>query len=411
MATASSKTLLSLDRFAKVAGIHPLHFNQVVVPEIAEGSTCDVPILQYSWQAAGRIGREDIAEAIAQAEDMIRGAAGFLPAVDWTLDEPALSVRPANPLWYNGPGMDVRGQLNTVRTGLGYVWMGGQKGKSIIEAAAPIVYSDTDGDGYFETATIVAATTVTDTQEIALYYPGLSGVDAWEIRPLRSVVIAGGVATITCRREQLVLPGLLETLTPGGVNGLTNANFLTTIDVYRLYNDPSVQAQTIWDRIGGVCCTSDDCAACAFGVAAGCLTVRIPRVGMVSVAPGTWDAENEGFTTTGWAECRSPDRLKLWYRSGWKNTSLEWPYRQMDPLWERAITYLAMSLLERPLCACEPLESAFRHWREDLSHNESTPGKSSSWQVSRGKLENPFGMTRGALYAWDVVSRYAVGNA
>lgn len=409
--STETKTLLSLDRFAAVAGIHPLHFNQVFVPDIAPGSTCDVPIMQFAYQVAGRTGREDIARAIATAENMIATQLGCLPAVDWTVEEPHTAARPFNPVLYSG-GLDIRGQFNTIRTNRGYVWTGGQKGKTLVAASQAVVYTDTDGDGYFETATITVATTVTDVQELALYYPGKSGQDNWEIRPLQSVAIAAGVATIVCRREQLVQSALLFTYNPQGVDGLVDANFLDEVDVYRLYNDPSQQVQLIWDAVGGLCeCAGEGCATCGYGVENGCLVVRDNRVGMVAAQPGTWNAVSGGYDSALWAECRAPDRLRLWYRSGWKNSELLWPYRQMDPMWERAIVNMTMGLLQRQICSCEPLENAFMYWREDLSHSEASGGKSSSWQLSRGLLNNPFGMWRGAISAWELVANNKIGNS
>lgn len=408
-----TRTQLSLDRFAAVAGVSPLHFNQVFVRDLMDAHTCDLPLMQFPWQTAGRTGRESLAEAIAAAEDMIISELGFLPVAGWTKSEEVPGARPANPGLFSGSNLDIRSFWNTVKANKGYIITGGQEAKTLIAAAQAIVYSDPDGDGYFELATITVATTVTDVEEIALYYPGHSGQEEWRIRPLRSVTIAAGTATITCKREQLVLENELFKLNPEGIDGLDNALFLTTIDVYRVYNDPSVQSQFIWDVVGGSVCNcsgEDSCPICGFSAQNGCMVARNPKLGIVSPQPGAWDAATSTFDANEFSVGRSPDRVRLWYRSGWRRMDNTWPLLQMDSLWERVITYLTLANIQRPFCSCEPLEANTLWWREDLAHNESTAGKTSSWQFSRGMLDNPFGTTRAAIYAWNQVQKHKLGQ-
>lgn len=411
MAVAQTRTFLSLDRFAQVVGINPLHFSQVFVRDIMDAVTCDTPVMQYSWQTAQKASRESVAESIAAAEDQIVSALKFNPLMSWTVEEEQPFARPANPQLYNGPALGIRAQYQTLRANKGYIISGGQQAKSLIVAATPVTYSDNDGDGYKERASIGFATTVTDPQELAVYYPGQDGADEWEIRPMRSMSIAGGIATLTMRREQLVLPNLLEVLNPSGVDGSEDANFLTTLDVYRKYNDPSVQSQFIWNPVGGTecyCSGESDCPTCGFSVQNGCLVTRNPKLGIVAPQPGSWNGS--AFDVTSFSLGRSPDRVRLWYRSGYRKQELAFPLLQMDPMLERAIAYLALANMQRPFCACEPLEANTMWWREELAHNESTQAKTSSWQLDRDSLRNPFGTTRGARYAWNIISGYILGD-
>lgn len=410
MARASTATLLPLDRFAFVAGIHPLHFNQVTVPDIAPASTCDMPVLQYSWAHADRVGREELAQAIAAAEDMISDALGFFPAPAWIIDEKVRIARPYSPTLYSVGGMGVRGQAVSVHTSKNHIISGGVQAKSVVRAAAPIVYSDTDGDGYFETATVSSPTTITDVNEIALYYPGKSADQAYEIRPI-VVSIAAGTVTITCKREQLVLETYIEGLDPVGVDGLDNALFLTTLDIYRKYNDPQTQIQFHWESGPFCACDSSDCAVCVADTQNGCLLVRDARLGIAAIHSATWDAVDNEFDTTAFAICRTPDRARLWYRSGWQNNSLARPLVDMDPRWERAITYLALTLIDRSLCACDALQAFTRYWSEDLARNTSSGAGSESNQLAMRSLENPLGTTRASLFAWNLIQRQMVGEA
>ena len=64
MARAETLTKLPLDRWAQLMGINPMHFNGVFHPD-SPPTVCQQPWLQHPWQAADRLGREDIANAIA----------------------------------------------------------------------------------------------------------------------------------------------------------------------------------------------------------------------------------------------------------------------------------------------------------------------------------------------------------
>lgn len=402
MARANTHTILPLDRFAAICNMHPLHFNQVTVDIVAPVTTCDMPVVQYSWQTADKIGREEIATAIADAESIIKQYAGFNPGPDWIADERAQFDRTRWPEIYNANGRDVRGLRVSIRTGSGYVISGGIETKDLIDDNVAIVYSDADGDGYEETATITVNTTVTDTKEIALYYPGKDADNAWQIRPLKSVVINAGVATITCRREQLVLESLQEGLAANGVNGLDDANFLSLIDVYRKYNDPSQQIQMLWSPGTDCVCAGEGCASCTHATQYGCFLVREPRLGIIIPNPATWNVDDLSWSGTSFADFRAPDQARLWYYAGININ------QNMIPEWERAITYLALSMLDRPLCACRPLESFVAHWKEDLSYRQSSQSQSSSFNLSRKWLDNPIGTTRGALYAWQLIRKMMI---
>ena len=245
MARAETVTLLSLDRFAQVIGMNPLHFCQVTSAALGE-STCAKVIPQYDWQWNDSTSREGIARAIAEAESRIARLAGYWPLPRWTVDERRLTTQPAFRELYNTSWADVRGAPQFVQTEFGQFISGGVEAKTLISAGAAVVYTDADSDGYPETATIAVATTVTDPAELSVFFPGVCGSSVWEVRPLKRVTSAGGVATIVCRREQLVKPELLESLDPSPVDGDDNANFLTTVDVYRHWNDPQQQVMMLW---------------------------------------------------------------------------------------------------------------------------------------------------------------------
>lgn len=402
MARADTRTLLPLDRFANLCQIHPLLFNQVTTDFMAvqaqqsqSNSACFSPFLQWAWQNADRVGREEIAQAIQTAEEHLARYLRFPVAPTWIRAERHVFPLPANPSLPTAV-FTPRYDWMTLQLDQGYIISGGVEAFSVVSAGAAIVYSDTDLDGYKETATITVATSLTDPAEIALFYPSVNADTAWEIRPI-TVTISGGNATIVCRREQLVLAAKLTSLTPQSIDGLVDSNFLTTVDVYRRYNDPSQQVEFLW--------YNEPCqeSAGVYVTQTGILQVRDSRLGLVAVQPATWDGTS-AWDAVPFAECRPPDALRFWYHAGYPSGTLTY----LDPMWERAVTYYALALLDRPLCGCKGIEAQLQRWREDLAMRRTGRAESASYALPSGALQNPFGTYRGALYAWERVKDFSV---
>lgn len=427
MARANTHTILPLDTFNKIIGLSPLYFNQIELQQddptgraaMQPATICDFPLTQYEWQqgAAGCVGREEIARAIADAEGMLTNFCKFKPGVDWIRDETVGYPRPANPRLFSWGG-DIRGYAAGIQTNLGYIQSGGVEAKSVITLSAPIVYTDLNADGYKETATVTITglpAIITREDEIAMYYPGHLGDDAWEIRPIQARIDSlTATAVLTVRREQLVIETILEAFVAQAADGEDDADFLTTVDIYRHYNDPSIQVRLLFSgEIGCASCQgiSGFCSACMQTSQPGCLSIRNSRLGLIGISPGEWDAVNGVFNSAYFAECRAPDRVMLSYRAGWVDLTQRNPMIELDPLWARAITYLALSILDRPICSCENIRAYTAYWAEDLSVTSSTPsGGTSSQRISAGLLDNPFGTTRGAIFAWRLVQRERLGE-
>lgn len=404
MARASLITKLPLDRFAYYLGMDPLHFNQCFInTQDDPAPVCGHPMKQFAWQNVQAVGREDIAYAIHQAESNIERWLGYNLKPAWTVDEWGRTTGPANPGLIGMGSINVQGRWKDTQLKRGYFIAGGVKGKVLIEASSAVIYSDIDGDDYDETATVVTAV-VADTLpcEVHLYYPGESGADVWEIRPI-TVTVTGLVATITFRREQCVLPELMSVRNVEGVDALVDGNFLDEVDVYRVYNDVSQQVTMQWEPypVGCGCTTAGVCAQCQVSAQAGCLLGRDHRLSIVRYAPGTWNADDEHYDLTAMALWHEPDRLRLWYLSGWVNNELACPMNQMDPFWEQVVTYYAASMLDRDICSCENVLGYVARWREDLAV-DTADRRFTNREKNR---DNPLGSTRGALNAWKAITQ------
>ncbi len=416
MARASTPTKLPLDTWAKIMGIHPMHFNQVRIGDA--DPHCSEIMFQHEWQNTDHVSREEIARAIADAETKIENYLGYHLAPTWDTDEWHGTDRPNDKGLINYNSADVRGMRQTVRAKWGYIISGGTEVWTPIQVNADIVYSDIDGDGYKETATVTVNTVVLDKNEIAVFYPEKEGDLGWEIKPIE-VSITAGVATITFSRHLAVESELTEAYYPEGVDGMDDDNFLEVVDIYRHYNDPQTQASFLWEPFaGGWCftCNGGGCSNCAYTAQTGCLLLRgDPRQSILGYQAADWDNDNGIFTSAAWNMSRQPDIVRLYYYSGWRNKNSKYVSR-MDPEWERIVARMAAAMLDRPACDCNA--DTWDHWRQDLTLKAGDedgkpyfrePG--SGLFTGSGITENPFGTRRGEVDAWRKVRDLAIRHS
>lgn len=408
-----SPTKLSLSRFAAIMGISPIHFWGVQFTDADGNPTtqrvgCDNSYPQYEWQDAGAASREEIARCIARAEADIEEYLGYRLLPDWEFEEWRPFPRPHRPELINIGFRDIRGFPLSVKSRWGNVITGGVRAKTLMAAASAIVWSDVDGDGYKETGTVTVATALTDASEIQVFYPGHTGEDRWRIRPI-TVTFGGGNATIRFRREMCVLESILESIdvNPIVANGGVDADFLGTVDVYRVYNDPSTQVTFMWEPQVTCGCGNTSCLNCRYTVQPGCFHLREdPRLGLIVPWPGTWNAATATFSTDSWADSRTPDMVRLFYYAGLRDQRQTYPTVDLDPDWARTVAFYAAALLDRPPCGCN--SEMFDRWRADLAFSSGAE-ELASYQLSPRDLDNPFGTRRGAVYAWRRVNRPGVG--
>lgn len=392
-ACAERRTWLSLDEWAQIIGINPLHFNSLS-STLFDNNVCGDVFFQNAWQHSDRMGRDDIAMVIKQAEEDISREAGYNLMPDWTVAERLGYPQPAIPGMYGMGGYNPRGQLKSVEVNRGYVISGGVRTKSLIQAGASVTRSDLDTDQFKETCMVTVATSVTDINEIHAYYPAVSGDDCWEIRPI-SVAISGGIATIVFKVWQIVAANQKARLDPDPLDAADEDSYEKRVDIYRVYNDPSTQVQFMWENSGDWCCGS--CVACQFGTQAGCFHLRDHRLGMIVPAPSAWNSADNGFDGADWSVCREPDQIRTWYYSGYIDQTVPRPYAELSPYWKYAIAYYAASMLDRPVCGCSNVNQFIEKWRTDVAY--SSPG-SGSFTVTPELLGNKMGTTMGAIYAY-----------
>jgi len=393
MARSNIRTWLSLDRFAQIIGLNPLFFNQLSSNTLFPNNECGDIFFQYDYQHSDRVGRDTIAMAIQQAEKEIAAEVGFNLMPDWTIQERLTYPAPGVPGMYGNAG-NPRGMLKSVELRKGHILSGGVRQKTLIQAGAAVTRQDDDVDSFAETCVVSVATSITDTNEIHAYYPAKSGEDGWEIRPI-IVSVSGGFANIQFKVWQIAAANQMDALDPDPLNAHSAASYETTIDVYRVYNDPETQVQFMWEGCDdGDCCGS--CVACQFGTQYGCFHLRDARLGLMVPSPGTWNASTQEFDAAEWGACREPDQVRAWYYSGYVDYNQERPLVTMAPYWEYAVAYFAASKFERSVCGCSNINQFIEKWRTDLARSSDAE----SYVTTPEFLANKLGTTMGAQYAY-----------
>lgn len=413
---ASTPTKLPLATWARLIGVHPLHFAQVsFTPANAKfpSGNCDLVMAQHEWQEADAVSREEVARAIAQAEDDIERELGFRLLPSWEVDEWRETARYFRPELDNLSLTDLRGAAQALKARWGHIVTVGQRASALLEAGAAITWSDVEavGDGYDETGTVTVAGLAASVAacDVHVYYPGKSGDPAFEIRPI-NVSIAAGTATITFRRELAVLEEFIEAFEPTAVEGSDDANFLDEVDVYHVYNDPSAPANLLWENRPSTCgCGDDDCPSCDYTVQTACLNVRgDPAHGWLSFVPATYDADTDVWSHQEASIGRNPDIVRLWYQAGLRDKRVACPSRDMDRQWALVVARYAASLLGRPPCACA--RETWERWRVDLAFRGGAE-ELATYELTASDLASPLGTAAGAIYAWRRVKNAESGAA
>lgn len=411
-------TLLSIFRYARIMGITPLHFAGAATPglnpQVMPIDNCSKIWAKYDWQIHDQVSKMQLAESIYEAEYEISQALGYWPAPVWTSEEKQIYPRPFAKA-YGGVGVDIAGKPKALRTNYGHIISGGRRGVTLLGTATTagnsLKYLDEDGDGYYETANVTIATTLTDARYIKLYYTGHNGELEWEVRPIRSKRITGGNIVFVLDAWELISPELYEAFpTSDGFDAIDVSdvtNYEVSVDVYYEYNDTTLpSSQFIWENdLMGICatCGGTGCEDCTPVTQDGCLTIRKYEAGIVTPFPADYDG---GWTATTWTECREPENVKLWYYSGLVANDYA-QSRSYDPLsleFAKAIAWLATARLDRPLCGCGNIQAISTELQTDITLREP---KGAAYFVTPDGMSCPFGTKIGEIRAWRIVSKLA----
>lgn len=333
---------LSLDRYQEIMRLPIYAFNGLYKASEEGCFPC-----AYIWK---QYDRDAMAEVIAQAEEMREAELGYNLAPAYVLNEEHE---------YSFPSILKKKHLIEI----------GKPATSDIQLGVALTLSLLGVP--YDPVTIVVPTTVTDINEICVYYPG----EDVEIHP-SNVVIAGGNVTIEIPRARLVDPAIELNCEPPP-NWDDDSNFLRTVDVKRCYNDPQGAFFVWFGDCNNLCMTSfNETLQDAYG------RILDYRLSIVEFYPATYSGG--AFTSSNFVKCCNPVRLRVSYKSG----------RISSMSTELLTARLAHTLLSDILpYAQDPCSQCYK---DDRIKDPSG-------------LITPYGTATGAIKAWVADSRAKVG--
>jgi hypothetical protein len=390
MATSRIKTLLPLEEYARIMSIPGWHFNQVEHPGRPARGNCDLCWIQSGYVSDPNriVGRDEVAQAIAEAEANMAAVAGFWPAPRWHCGDRELPIgwpQPSRGRWLAQP---------TLKTRWGYlIAQGVETWEKLNLYPVGITYTDTDGDGITDWATIqfgVYLDEVEDVCEVVVTPPEYDPEENWIIRPL-NVSLSGGTLQISGYKWQFVLPTVWNTADCVDLDQdlAGNPDFLTGVDIYRHYTTPFPAGVIRWLPSG---CETVPCVGTS---QTACILILDPRLGHFTVSPGSYAAGTGLWTSNTLLNGFCPKDVQLWYYAGYRDPTCD-SCDFMGPSIKRAIVSLANTYMADPPCGCD---ETMARWQRD---NEFMPME--TYNVAMA--QSHFGTSaRGAVYAYSVISR------
>lgn len=335
---------LSLERYAQLIGFSECAIYGVNNPG-KNYNDCDNKI----WTLSQRV---LAVKYLREAQDEIEQVVGYPLAPRWIAAE-------QHPLYSAC-------MTKVVHAKYGKLIAAGQKAETVIDAGAAVNHAA-------DPAVVTVATTVTDTDEIRVFHPGSD----LEINP-SAISIAGGNATISIPRCRMVKESEMDN-DAAGLDYSDTTLFESTVDVKRIYNDDSVNAELVYmHRDSDSSCDCEcGCASCGETTKDACLYMRNP-------VTGAFDVQRADYSGGAWgAVCTrcygTPDAVRLYYRAGMTPLS----YQAED-----CIVRLAHAKMPSAPCGCDILQQM---WAQDTKIPEV---------LSTERLACPFGLSQGAWIAW-----------
>lgn len=389
MAVARTYSHLSIDEWAAALQISPWEINQFKYPGTKTAQCSDV-IYQYGWQK-DHLSREEIGQAIADAERMIADALLYWPAPHYEIAETVSYVRPHQRQLFGFAGTP-RGEWKSAATRWHQIISGGVLNRTSIGTitGVDLVKLDVDNDGVFETftATITNAAigTITDLNELALYFTvtdrhGEELDETWRIRPVR-VTVVGNTATFRGHRTLLANPTPEYIVDAQANDAKVDANYVTSVECWRTFTDTTAtdalpyQGVAEWKTIPG--CTD----GCTFAIHALCINEQ-------KYSQGEFYADFGNACD--WPFDREPDRLAINYVSGVPLVN-----GRVDRFYAEIIAKLSVSLLASEKCGCDRTNRILDKLRAPVLKFQDKSADATSYAEST----NPFPMTYGAQWSW-----------
>lgn len=304
-----------------------------------------------------KIQRDNIAFYLAEAEREIEDQLRYFLQPRWVVG--LLSDEPN----YDPRLVDEQAYRCKTTTKWGAIIEAGVRATSVMQSGVAVSYAT-------EPATVTVAVGAAAIDEVRVYHPGTTV----EIDP-SAIVVSGGNYIISIPRCRLVKAALMDN-DEAGLDYDTITNFEVTVDVARVYNDPSTNALLAHKNR----CTNP---ACAETTQTACLYFPNQYVGITEVQPATYDEDAAAWERACLSfRCNYPKITRFYYRAG---------LTYLDEQMEDSVIRLAHAKMPNEPCGCDVTQ---RMWERD----RFVPSV-----ISPERARNPFGLNDGAWAAWTYV--------
>jgi hypothetical protein len=359
------------------------------------------------------VSHEDLAFAIASAEEDIAMYVGFSPAPRWFVAE----SHPYPRYWkYFGNKQGVYTRVSMTADYGKFVSPGRRAVEYVATARTSdgtLQYIDENGDGYAEVAKIeITELGIADPCQLKLYYSGNNGGQEWEIRPVPSRQydpVTGHLVMkletwLMIRLELLCAYPTDERMQAIDVSDV--ANLLDEIEIYREYTDDTLASALFISSDYSACsiCGGVGCSSCARLTQGGCITAKDDNLSIVEPVQATYDSENGRWVEQTWTAGVIPNQVKFWYYAGDRDSRFV-NGSNCDPLsdwWAQTIAWMATARLDRPVCTCDTVEATVDRLRANLIENR----RGDVMYYSTRDIETcPFGTRLGEVMAYKRLKR------
>lgn len=360
---SKEKPLLSMQEWSSIIGLSPWLCSQVGEPreELGiDGTSCNRVFMQYPWQSSDSLTRQDIVEALLQAEITVARILNYFPALKF-IQESVVYPRASNlelaNLWFGRSG-----RLKSIGTNYKRIYSVGVYEQTLIDDNVLITPDDPYSSGFDTnwsmTVAVVAGTTA---DQIKVFYNATDRLDLSlaesEIYPV-TVSISGLVATISGHMTQVIKPANFLKVAPQILDATDAAIYATSLDVYLQTIDLAQSGTLQWNigtYVGGFC----DDPPCQVIESSACFVATDANKGFIAPVPATYDEDVANYTRLFPEVLYAPDVVQVNYISGIPKVN----GKMVEPL-NRIVAYLATSLLPNRSCGCLHADLRLSYYRD-----------------------------------------------
>jgi len=378
-------THLSVAQYADVMQINPLHAAGVMASGYFTAQPCSRVLPRYSWQG-DNVSQAEVALAINTAEvEFIRILNRFAGPdfVEWEEHEYPGASSSRNTMF----GENKR--YKVIQLAHGDLIKPGVRKVSSVELAASVTYTDDDGDGLPEIATVTVSGRI-PANEVRVFFAGTDAQEEWRVDHY-SHSFSGNTTVLKMRPWHLADPEVMAFLpkdqAENYVDITDSSNLVDTVDVYREWCDwTTSHVKLYYNGSRGYT-----------GEANGFARIRHKKSSLVEVHAGYYDQTQDEWVID--STKPMPDRVEVSYRAGMiRNRWAGWHENPVPDDAINIIKMLATARLYRPILGCPNIAGLAETFMEDMA---LVSPQGNFLAVADVIQECPLGTRRGEWLAWN----------